>query len=834
MKRQFLIRVLIYSAAAALLCVLLHSLLTQGRRNDQRIALSLRLATLRTSIEKEVISNLLRIQGVATFIATTPRLDDDAFSRFASEALRDTVLLKNISAAPDFIIRFVYPMEGNRQALGADYRTLPGQWEQALRAKETGALVVAGPVALIQGGTGLVGRAPVIIRNGDRERFWGLVSAIIDVDRLYDAVGLRGYSDLNLAIRGVDGKGEEGEVFFGDPSLFAPASGAVFMPVSFPSGSWQLAALPASGSAGIAPSLPVMYGLVVLLYGGGLLLSYRNLRKDHDLQRVGQGLAEAQTLAHLGSWEMDFTTKEVRWSDETYRIFGLDRNSYVPTMDAIWDLVHPEDRESAERAFGAAMAEGAGYSLTHRIVRQDGSVGHVLARGSFTIGKDRSPASAMGTLLDITPLKETESALRTREQTLHAMSDASHDAIIMVDGEDTILFWNRAATKLFGHTEQEAIGRKLHPMVSLEADAAAARHSFQRFARTGSGQAVGTVREFTAVRKDGTTFPVERSVSAFELDGQWHAVGILRDITRRIEAREKLESYARRIALASEAGGVGVWEWNPLTDELIWDARMRQIYAIKPGEFSGLYRAWASRVHPEDLPGAEDALTTLRSQGGDWRHEFRILLPDGGLRHIRVAARARKDKNGQVTSIIGINRDITEQRLAEQELTRLATRDSLTGLFSRGHFMELGTRAVEHARRYGEPVSVLMFDADRFKAVNDTYGHDAGDAVLRALAATAADTLRQVDILGRIGGEEFAAVLPQADTKQAMLVAERLRSAIAAHEMDIGTGKPLSVTVSIGVSVFDEPSASLETMLKDADAALYAAKQNGRNRVERG
>ncbi|WP_285905226.1 diguanylate cyclase [Pseudodesulfovibrio pelocollis] len=829
MKRQFFMRFLIYSAAAALLCVLLH----QGHRNDQRFALSLRMATLRTSIEKEVIGNLLRIQGMATFIATTPSLDNNAFNRFASETLRDTSLLKNISAAPDFVIRFVYPMEGNRQALGTDYRTLPGQWEQALRAKETGSLVVAGPVALVQGGTGLVGRAPVIIRDMNQERFWGLVSAIIDIERLYEAVGLRDYGDLKLAIRGVDGKGEEGAVFFGDASLFDPAREAVLMPVSFSSGSWQLAALPASGWSGIPRSLPVMYGLVALLYAGGLVFSYRTLRKDQDLHRISQGLAEAQSMAHLGSWEMDFATGSVRWSDETYRIFGLDREHYTPTMDAIWELVHPDDRSLSEESFAAAQAGGKPYALTHRIVRHDGSVGHVMARGNFTNGRGGDPARAVGTLLDITPLKETEAALRAREQTLRAMSDASIDAIIMVNAEDTVLFWNSAATRLFGYTEQEAMGRNLHGLVTLPQDAREARHGYPHFARTGSGPAVGTIKEFTAVRKDGTTFPVERAVSAFSLDSQWHAVGILRDISRRVDAREKLESYARRIALASEAGGVGVWEWDTLTDELTWDARMKELYAIKPGEFSGLYRAWTSRVHPEDLPEAEATLGALRTEGGDWNREFRVVLPDGGLRHIRASARARKDKNGRVTSIIGINQDITEQRLAEQELTRLATRDSLTGLFSRGHFMELGERAIDHARRYDEPVSVLMFDADRFKAVNDTYGHDAGDAVLRAMASTAAETLRQVDVLGRIGGEEFAAVLPQANAEQALLVAERLRTAIAACRVDIGTGAPLSVTVSIGVSVGDPASANLEDMLKGADTALYAAKQNGRNRVER-
>jgi diguanylate cyclase (GGDEF)-like protein/PAS domain S-box-containing protein len=831
-KRQFFMRFVFYTAAAALLCVLLHSLLARGHRNDQRLALSSRLATLRTGIEKEVVANLLRIQGMATFIATTPDFDNRAFERFASETLRDTSLLKNISVAPDFVIRFVYPLENNRQALGADYRTLPGQWELALRARETGALVVAGPVSLVQGGTGLIGRAPVFDRDGGQDRFWGLVSAVIDVDRLYDAVDLRGYDDLTLAIRGVDGKGERGAVFFGDPGLFDPARGAVLMPVSFPSGSWQLAALPVTGWSAVPRSLPVMYGLVALLYAGGLLFSYRTLRKDHELRRVSQNLADAQALAHLGSWEMNFGTGQVWWSDEVYRIFRKDPEEFTPTMDAIWELVHPEERSMVEETFAAAMAGGEPYTLSHRIIRHDGSEGYVQARGTTVCDTSGSPCSTMGTLLDITPLKEAEAAPRVQEQKLRAMSDASLDAIIMVDGEDTVLFWNGAATRLFGYAEREAMGNRLHDLITLDNDSRAARRGYPHFARTGKGPVVGAVHQFTARRKDGTTFPVERSVSSFAMDGAWYAVGILRDISRQVEARKKLESYARRIALASEAGGVGVWEWNTLTDELTWDTRMFQLYAVRSGEFSGLYRAWTSRVHPEDLAEAEATLGTLRTTGGDWYHEFRIVLPDGGARHIQAAARAHKDASGQVISIIGINQDITEKRLAEQELKRLATRDSLTGLFSRGHFMELGTRAIDHARRYDEPISVIMFDADRFKAVNDTYGHDAGDEVLRAIAAAAARTLRDVDVLGRIGGEEFAAVLPQANAGQAMGVAERLRAEIAAQRIDIGSDAPISVTVSIGVCSTDPGSTDLDDMLKAADTALYAAKQNGRNRVE--
>jgi diguanylate cyclase (GGDEF)-like protein/PAS domain S-box-containing protein len=821
---------------AGALCLALRTQIIREHRGHQVIGITLRLATLRTSLEKEVIGNLLRIQGAATFIAVTPHLDHETFERYAATALRGAPLLRNLAAAPDFVITYVYPLEGNRQAVGLDYRTRPEQWEQALLAMERGELVVAGPIPLVQGGTGLVGRAPVLVRHGNTDRFWGLVSSVMDIERLYEAVGLRTYTDLQIAIRGLDGKGEHGATFFGDPALFDPAREAVFATVAFPAGSWQLAALPVAGWTATPHFLPILYGLTLLLYAGALILVHRGLVKDRELGRIRDNLTEAQGIAHLGSWEMHFNTGTLWWSDETYRIFGLDRSHFTPTLETAFALFHPDDMEQARSEFLAAREAGEPYSVTHRIVRPDGTVRHIFSRGKNELGPDGRPARSMGTLLDITPLKETEAALRTQEQKLRAMSDTSLDGIVMVDAEDTVLFWNNAATRLFGYGENEAMGRTLHELISLPADSRAAQRGYPHFARTGTGPVIGSVHEFTARRKDNTTFPVERSVSSFQMDGKWYAVGILRDITKKLEARRKLESYARRIALASDAGGVGVWEWDIASNKLTWDDRMHALYAVKPGEFSGLYQAWTSRVHPDDLTEAERSLNTLLTQGGDWNHEFRILLPEGGSRHIRAAARAHKNDSGTVVSIIGINQDITEQRLAEQELIRLATHDSLTGLFSRGHFMELGARAVEHARRYGEPLAVIMFDADRFKAVNDTHGHDIGDMVLKAIGRASARTLREVDVLGRIGGEEFAAVLPQATREQAILAAERLRAEIAASRIEVDAETVLSVTVSLGVCATDTAegadTASLDELLKGADTALYKAKQNGRDRVE--
>jgi len=165
------------------------------------------------------------------------------------------------------------------------------------------------------------------------------------------------------------------------------------------------------------------------------------------------------------------------------------------------------------------------------------------------------------------------------------------------------------------------------------------------------------------------------------------------------------------------------------------------------------------------------------------------------------------------------------------QIQQLATLDSLTGVPNRRHFYEQAIREVERAARYGHPLSMLMLDADHFKAVNDTYGHIAGDQVLQMIAARCRDDLREVDLLARFGGEEFAALLPNTDKEQALQVARRLAARVADQPIVTDAG-PLSVTISLGVASFPAGRvASLETLLAAADEALYRAKGAGRNQV---
>ncbi len=173
--------------------------------------------------------------------------------------------------------------------------------------------------------------------------------------------------------------------------------------------------------------------------------------------------------------------------------------------------------------------------------------------------------------------------------------------------------------------------------------------------------------------------------------------------------------------------------------------------------------------------------------------------------------------------------DVTAQKHERDDLVQQATHDALTGLFNRRHVEDLLRAEVERAQRHARPLAVAMLDADHFKNINDTYGHPTGDDVLREISARCRKTLRANDILGRYGGEEFVIVFPETNVEEAGAVAERMRAAVAANPIQVG-GHALDVTVSIGVSAY-APGHNVERLVERADAALYTAKQDGRNRV---
>jgi diguanylate cyclase (GGDEF)-like protein len=176
--------------------------------------------------------------------------------------------------------------------------------------------------------------------------------------------------------------------------------------------------------------------------------------------------------------------------------------------------------------------------------------------------------------------------------------------------------------------------------------------------------------------------------------------------------------------------------------------------------------------------------------------------------------------------------DITQLKLLQEKLELLATTDSLTGILNRRHFIELSEKEMSRAQRSGTPLSIAMIDIDHFKIINDTHGHTVGDLVIKELVALCKDDLRPYDLLGRIGGEEFAIMMVQCDLQKAFTVSERLRKRIVNHVIS-ADGKDISIKISVGVAELSGDMESFESIMNRADQALYVAKKLGRNRVEK-
>jgi diguanylate cyclase (GGDEF)-like protein len=201
------------------------------------------------------------------------------------------------------------------------------------------------------------------------------------------------------------------------------------------------------------------------------------------------------------------------------------------------------------------------------------------------------------------------------------------------------------------------------------------------------------------------------------------------------------------------------------------------------------------------------------------------------LHHYEVDMTRLFDNSKNISGLLVILRDITERKIAEEQLQRLAIIDPLTNHYNRRYFFDLAQREFERARRYNHPLSIILIDVDDFKKVNDRHGHQVGDQVLSALTNRCKDCLRAADVLARYGGEEFAILLPETASTQANQVAERIRKRVNSPDFETSAG-PVRVTISLGIAqLTDRPEETLDSLIDQADQALYLAKNSGRNQV---
>ncbi|MEZ5528323.1 MAG: ABC transporter substrate-binding protein [Porticoccaceae bacterium] len=290
-----------------------------------------RLATVRSKLEQVLARNLAELSGVAAFIAANPEMDQAKFNNYATNILKLDPQLINLAAAPDLIVRYVYPRRGNEAVIGLDYRTTPDQLPAVMHAIESNEPIIAGPVNLVQGNHAFIGRAPVsLIDDNGLQRNWGVVSAPIDVASVYREAGLLDPElGLKVAIRGKDGSGSGGETFYGRQNIFHDPR-AVTQTVSFGGGSWQIAAVDAMPGSAVSPRLMLIRG-AASIFALLLLLLLTTQRRNQESQRHYQSilrrhaefLREVETVAKVGGWRIDQTEVISEISEQARSMLNL-------------------------------------------------------------------------------------------------------------------------------------------------------------------------------------------------------------------------------------------------------------------------------------------------------------------------------------------------------------------------------------------------------------------------------------------------------------------------------------------------------------------------------
>ncbi len=408
------------------------------------------------------------------------------------------------------------------------------------------------------------------------------------------------------------------------------------------------------------------------------------------------------------------------------------------------------------------------------------------------------------------------------EQRFRALLNSAPDAMIVVNAQGKIVLVNSQAERLFGYTSQELLEQPIEMLVCDSRRAIHAEHRATYFANPGV-RSMGAGLELLGRRKDGGTFPAEVSLSPLQTDEGLFVSSAIRDVSDRKKSEEAMAHLAATVECAYDAiysedlTGV-IRSWNPAAERMFGysaeEVVGRDIRFLIPSE------------HEEDR-----LLERIRCGERVEPYEAVRRRKDGSLIDIWLTIAPLRDSRGTVIGAAKIARDLTDRKEMERKLREEAQTDVLTGAATRRRFRELAQRELARVRRHGGTVSIVAIDVDRFKSINDGYGHVVGDGVLQALARACHQMMREEDVLGRWGGDEFLLLLPDTDDSMAAKVAERMRIAIAQTELPVAAAAPLHFTVSIGVAALTADDAGIDELLIRADKVLYSAKRTGRNTV---
>lgn len=433
---------------------------------------------------------------------------------------------------------------------------------------------------------------------------------------------------------------------------------------------------------------------------------------------------------------------------------------------------------------------------------------------SLVITTIRSPRNEiigyLGIARDITASKKAQAGWRLAQFCI----DHASIGIYRIDENGRIQEANQQAYESLGYSRQE-----MHSLSVFDIDPTLTAERWAQHKKTLLSQRAGTF-ETIHRRKDGTTYPVEVTVNYLDYDGTTVSYSFARDITE----RKRHENELRKLSQAVEQSPAAVVLTNPQGQIEYANPKFSQITGYSLEEVLGKNSRFlkSGETSSEDYSNLWETITS----GREWHGEFHNRRKDGTLFWEQASISPVRNNTGEISHFLAIKEDITERKRYEEQLQHLATHDDLTGLANRALMQDRLEQSILFAKRSGRLVAILLLDLDRFKIINDSLGHSFGDSLLKIIADRLRESVRGADTVARLGGDEFVILLAEVASEEdvgkvAKKILDNITTPFQIEDREI------TITASLGISIYPQDGEDEETLIRNADIAMYRAKEEG-------